>query len=772
MVAGGGLPETVASAIGARGVAFQPDEAFSSQLKTAGAPEIILRALHSAHAVSSGNTETSSDHLAALSKAGALIVSNKLDEAAALLAADLRQNGRTPAGAFVMGRILTVQENWTAAAQLYAQLARSNPDFPELHTKLSYLMYRMGESEEGLREARVALEATPENAEAFKNQGLNYDLLRKFDASASAYQKALAIKPDYGAVLYDLGILYYSQGKLDDSIKYYRKALTLLPEDNSVRYNLAIAYGDKHEYDAAIEQLREVKRRDPANSEARMLLGTLLAHRDPGAAVVEYSQLEKDAPDYTPCHFCFAQTLMKAGKFEQAEKEYHIAISSDPTSAGPHLGLGYIYESRKDYEQALSEYRIAQRLDGNSSESLKYMARILMIKKDYVSAAGELKTAEDLAPQDPDLHGMRGEALALASDHNGAIAEFKEALSISPKDLRPRLDLALALEQKGEWVESLSQYRQAATDEAPPLTDGAPHELFDAQGKYQAAQERFVQHLAGLRSAGRSAEAGLLESAWRSRSSAPNLDAEYHEALQSSMNSVLQLHFDQAESAAQKAIDIAGKITPGDARLSEAVAQLGLVYVARRDYGKAEQNFQRQLALLQKMYGPDSPFDSAALTNLANLARKQQNYPAAESYFDRIIAIDRKAYGENSEPLVSSLNGMAHIYFDQKDFPKTEAILLRGQKITEAMFGPDDVRTGVNLNFLCYVYDQWGNWQKSATCHARIVSIAEKQFGADSPYVVQDLTAEAKALRLLGREAEASKLDERVRSFATAQANR
>jgi len=39
--------------------------------------------------------------------------------------------------------------------------------------------------------------------------------------------------------------------------------------------------------------------------------------------------------------------------------------------------------------------------------------------------------------------------------------------------------------------------------------------------------------------------------------------------------------------------------------------------------------------------------------------------------------------------------------------------------------------------------------------------MAEKQFGPDSPYLVRELTAEAQALRKLGRADEAARLEQR-----------
>jgi hypothetical protein len=67
------------------------------------------------------------------------------------------------------------------------------------------------------------------------------------------------------------------------------------------------------------------------------------------------------------------------------------------------------------------------------------------------------------------------------------------------------------------------------------------------------------------------------------------------------------------------------------------------------------------------------------------------------------------------------------------------------------------------------VYDQWSKFDKSAPCHAHLVGMGEKLFGPDSPDLAQDLTGEAKALRQLGRNDEAAKIEQRFDSLQSAQ---
>jgi len=64
------------------------------------------------------------------------------------------------------------RKNFGRQAEVYAEVLRQDPDFPMCHTKVSYVLYRLGASEDALYEAKTALAQNPDDAEAHKNAGL------------------------------------------------------------------------------------------------------------------------------------------------------------------------------------------------------------------------------------------------------------------------------------------------------------------------------------------------------------------------------------------------------------------------------------------------------------------------------------------------------------------------------------------------------------------------------------------------------------------------
>lgn len=736
LVAGQCIPDVVLAEIQARGIRFTPDENFKSLLKNAGADRKVLSALNTAKIVPAGKTEEPEDptFLQRLSNAGKFYAAKQLEDVTSELTHTFTTESEKSAAGFVIGMILIDQGRLDAAHDVYSQVLRQNPNFPQAHLRLSLIYENSDNPQQALGEAKAAVAELPTSPVAHLNVGASLSKLGQYKAAKSEFLEAIRLKPDFALAYRDLGNVLENSNDAEGAIAQYRKAIEL----------------------------------DPSNLRARYDLGSLLVERDPAAAIVEFHKILELAPDWPICHECLANALYRVGRRKESEDEYRVAISLDPTSPSAHRGLGFSFEAQKRYDDALDEYREAQKADGNDSKSFTATGRVLLAKKDFPAAIAELKRAEALDPSDWQNYDFHGQALEASGDRDSAIEEYREALSVAPKQLQARLDLAAALEKKGDWVSALDNYRQAAVDE-PPRHLGVPEISYDAQRKYVSAKERYNQHLVDLRSSGKSAEATALEAGLKQVLSAPNLDTEFHEALLASSQAFGAKNFDSAETSAKHALQIAEKIQPPDGRLPEALSQLGTIYANRAQYPLATEMFKRQLAEMEKLHGPASPMLDKPLQNLASLAARQKDFSASEAYLQRALEIDRKSYGELSVNAADALRLLSTVYLAEKDYAKSEAALLQVIKDYETIYNPDDQALGFPLAALCFVYDQWEKPEKAAACHGRMVSIAEKNFGAESSYLVPDLTAEAKALRKLGRNNEAAKLEQRAASIPSAQ---
>ena len=208
LVAGDIVPENVIYDIHSHGLAFVPDASYKLLLKSAGANDKVLAALGGAKINSGANTPAgdSSDVelLQHLSHAGALIKSGQLAEAGSELTAALSAGHKSEIG-FVMGMVLIAQQRFPEVGQLYSQILADDPDFPEVHARLSLAYYQTGDPDEALRQAKAALDENPNNAVAHLNAAVSLQALQHFDAAKEEYRTIADRRVRLGLVLSEIG---------------------------------------------------------------------------------------------------------------------------------------------------------------------------------------------------------------------------------------------------------------------------------------------------------------------------------------------------------------------------------------------------------------------------------------------------------------------------------------------------------------------------------------------------------------------------------------
>jgi tetratricopeptide (TPR) repeat protein len=774
LVAGNALSENIVHEIETRGLEFPPGDQFRLLVTEAGADSRIIAALNSAKTSSaSAPAENDAENklLQHLAQAGKFVRNKQYGEATHELTAALQNGGGTETG-FVMAEVLRAQEQWSAAEAILREVQRQAPDFPEAHTKLSYILYRINDGEGALSEARIALAENPNNAEAHKNAGLALQILQKYSASEQQYQEAFRLKPDYASVRYGLGMLFHYEKKYDQAIVEYKKAITLDPANGDIHYNRGLSFEAKGDLDSAIHEYREAIRLEPTVFALRESLGHALEVRGmyPDAVKV-FREMGELWPDSPICHDCLGNALYATDHDDEAVKEFHKAIALDPTDAYPHQGLGRIRQEQKDYDGALNEFRQAEKLDETSAESYLGAGTALFSKKDFSGAIKELKQAEYLKPSDVTVHDFLGQSLTSLGDTTAAIAEFKQAVALDPKRLSVRIELAAALEAQGDWVASLKEYRQAAQSSIPyPGTVVVAEGISNAgaQAAYQAAQARFRQHIASLKASGKPAEAEALESAIHETKGSLDISGELDAAILKGRRAAAAGRFEEVGEDYTEAVVLAEKIQPRDDRLKACLLDLANFYAARKDFGRAEAAFQRALKVTEELHGTDSPELTSPLQSLGHYFITRQDYSSASDFYSRAVTIDEKAYGETSNKVADSLRQLSFVYLAQKDYAHAEPYLLRAQRIIDSLVGPGGDGENLVLWSLCNLYDKWDKPDKADPRYRQMLAILEKQYGPESPVILSVLTTEARMLRELGRTEEAAEFERRAESIRAA----
>ncbi|MCU1316023.1 MAG: hypothetical protein JWN63_1345, partial [Candidatus Acidoferrum typicum] len=489
--------------------------------------------------------------------------------------------------------------------------------------------------------------------------------------------------------------------------------------------------------------------------------------------VSEFQELEAMAPESAICHLCLGGALYGMSDFKGAEKEYGIAAKLDPSDPRPHIRFGILHSFQQDYAAALQEYSLAMQLDEDSAEAHGGAGKVLLAKKDFASAVPELKQATELDPSDSATHDLYAQALQAGGNMASAVAEFKQSLSLDPKQPEVRMRLAAALEKTCDWLGSLDHYRRASlAGSNVPLGNGVFRVITaNPQLQYKSAQERFNQHLASLKEAGKSAEAAKLEASVATSKAGTGISEKIDASMLAGSNALMQRQWDEAIRNYKQAAELGEKLQPHDGRLAVALDELGRITMGLRNFSEADAPFHRQLKASEEVYGAQSPMLGEPLQNLGMMAAYQHDSVSAHNYLAHALTPNEKTYGENSPGVATSLRMMATPYFIENDFAKAEPPMLRAVKIDQTLYGPDGAEALPNLTVLCSIYDKLGKADKTVPCQGHLLAILEKQYGPDNPIIVPTLTSQATALRALGRNEEAAKVEQRIKTIPATAMN-
>ncbi len=361
----------------------------------------------------------------------------------------------------------------------------------------------------------------------------------------------------------------------------------------------AKAYLAKNELPAAVVELKNVLAADPAQGEARFLLGrSLLQMEDPKAAALELVRArDAQVPDdqVVPA---LAQAWLAAGEprkvlelERQGQPQLPEAVARWKTAvAQAHAAVG----NPKLAQTALAEALAAL---PNHAPALNFRAQLLANSGDFAAALSALEALLVGTPKDAEAWLLKGQLLeSWKKDDAAAAAAFRSALAAEPRHLPAAAALLALLLKQNDLAAARTQLEILKTVRPRHAqTQYFEARLASAQGDIKTAYE-IGQRLVGL---------------------FPNDPQVLHLA---GITALQHNQLEQAEQQLGKLVQLAPDFAPGRQALARAYLNAG----------KPE----RTLATLQPLLEGPSP-EARTLAMAANAQLLAGDESSAEKLFQR-----------------------------------------------------------------------------------------------------------------------------------------
>jgi len=249
--------------------------------------------------------------------------------------------------------------------------------------------------------------------------------------SQSAFEKAIAIKPDFAEAWHNLGHVLRAQNKLDEAEKAYARSAELAPYYRSGWLNLGLVKFARGKTTEGLANFHKLLELDPRHIEAHI-----------NAGIGEH-------------------ILRNTG---QAKMHYQQAIALDPKNDTALRHLGSLFADELDTESAVEYFRKALVLNPRMSDVWAELIELYERANRLDDAQQALTEASRILPNDANVQYMAAKLARRNNQIEQSVAIFK---NIEERLLHPRFlqsfyfEFASTLDRAGEYALAYQTFEKA-----------------------------------------------------------------------------------------------------------------------------------------------------------------------------------------------------------------------------------------------------------------------------------------------------------------------
>lgn len=353
---------------------------------------------------------------------------------------------------------LLQQGNFQAAADVYRESLKLDPNSAQLHYNLSLALSKLGDRSAERRELTRAVELDPKFAEAHNRLGMLYMADKKMEQASGEFRRAIAINPRYGEAEYNLGVLYAKERRNSEAVSLLRQATQHNPDYVQAYLDLGHVLAAQGLYSQAKEQLETAIRLSPELADAYTALGKVLEKWGrPKESLLAFRKVIALRPDSSEAHLNVGFVLADQYDMQGALDEFSEAVRLAPSSAVAHYNKGRLLYEYGRSQEARPELESACRLSPDYTAALYLLALLENHENNTLRSTELSQKVVALEPRNPDAQYLLGQNLYLDGKKEEAINHWKAAIESNPDHTASLYALAKTLGQLGK--PEAKQYR-------------------------------------------------------------------------------------------------------------------------------------------------------------------------------------------------------------------------------------------------------------------------------------------------------------------------
>jgi tetratricopeptide (TPR) repeat protein len=177
----------------------------------------------------------------------------------------------------------------------------------------------------------------------------------------------------------------------------------------------------------------------------------------------------------------------KAGRLDEAEKDFQQVLRQGGNLAFVHHDLGTVYQQRGDHGRAIAQFREAIRLQPNYTAPHILLGASLLATGKVPEAVHELEQAVKLEPREPLAHVELAKAYERANNLARVVDQYQALRELAPQDPEYTYQMGQAYLKLSQWC--LAEIRRL--DPQSARIDESLAEAYRGQGRMDEAIRAF-----------------------------------------------------------------------------------------------------------------------------------------------------------------------------------------------------------------------------------------------------------------------------------------
>lgn len=346
------------------------------------------------------------------------------EQATSVLEKHIQADGSKTKLKLALGQRYLKENRVEAARKIFEELAAGNnlSESNSAKNQLAFMHLKDGKTDAALRLVEEVLNESPGNIRALMMRGTVALSRRDAPQAIGDFRTILRDQPNNLTVIRQLATAYILNGQEDLAKDVVQKAVEIDSSNKDLNLLYARLQGSDKEFDSAIETVNNVLLENEKDlASIKTLFDLQVANNDYSGAKKTADRIKLASEDNPLGYYLSGVLLQSEQKFDEAEKEYLIALDKNPRGNEPLSGLIKLYLSQKKVDQALA-----------------YLNGLIEKDPDY------------LVP-----YNLRGELGIATKNYSLATQSFEEAIKVNNEWWVPYRGLSLAFAAQNKINDSM-----------------------------------------------------------------------------------------------------------------------------------------------------------------------------------------------------------------------------------------------------------------------------------------------------------------------------